>query len=59
MVCFWHITCDNYLFFSAKLKNMSKGGSVGGKTSVKKTGNASGRDGSGSDVTATEAFTAY
>lgn len=43
----------NYLFFSAKLKNMSKGGSV------KKTGNASGRDGSGSDLTATEAFTAY
>ncbi|XP_031610764.2 C-C motif chemokine 20-like [Oreochromis aureus] len=41
---------------SAKLKNMSKGGSVGGKTSVKKAGNASGRDGSGS---ATEAFTAY
>lgn len=40
-------------FFSAKLKNMSKGGSV------KKTGNASGRDGSGSDLTATEAFTAY
>ncbi|XP_005721173.1 C-C motif chemokine 20-like [Pundamilia nyererei] len=38
---------------SAKLKNMSKGGSV------KKTGNASGRDGSGSDLTATEAFTAY
>lgn len=55
-LCFGDITCENYLFFSAKLKNMSKGGSVGGKTSVKKTGNASGRDGSGS---ATEAFTAY
>lgn len=55
-MCLWDVTNKNYLLYSSKLKKMSKVGSGGRRTVMKKTLNPSFEDGDGSFFTSTESF---